>query len=484
MGKLENLEPKRVFYYFEEITKIPRCSFKEEKIKDFLINFAKDHGLEYYDDKYNNVIIKKEASTGYEDKEAIILQGHTDMVCEKLDGSDFNFDTDPIKFTVEDNKIIAKETTLGADNGIAVAMILAILESDEYKHPKIEALFTATEETGMVGAKNLDGSKLEAKTLINLDSESEGIACVACACGQRENIIFDKKYIDIKEERQFYQLIISGLKGGHSGQEINKGLANANKLLARSLDSLFNKFDILLIDIYGGSKENAIPRSSRAIIGVLDSDIRKIQDEIVSLNRDFVKEYGNIDPDVRLNFEKSDACDKALDRNLSNNLIKALNIIPNGVDRMSDNIEGLVGASSNIGIIESTEDQIIIHNSLRAELESLKDDIARRNKIIAELCQAEYKISNNYPAWEYKNNSRIRDLSIDVYRELTRSQLKIESIHAGLECAILADVIGDIDMISFGPSMHNVHSPGENLEIESVANVFNFLINLIEEIKY
>lgn len=484
MGKLENLEPKRVFYYFEEITKIPRCSFKEEKIKDFLINFAKDHGLEYYDDKYNNVIIKKEASPGYEDKEAIILQGHTDMVCEKLDGSDFNFDTDPIKFTVEDNKIIAKETTLGADNGIAVAMILAILESDEYKHPKIEALFTATEETGMVGAKNLDESKLEAKTLINLDSESEGVACVACACGQRENIIFDKKYIDIKEERQFYQLIISGLKGGHSGQEINKGLANANKLLARSLDSLFNKFDILLIDIYGGSKENAIPRSSRAIIGVLDSDIRKIQDEIVSLNRDFVKEYGNIDPDVRLNFEKSDACDKALDRNLSNNLIKALNIIPNGVDRMSDNIEGLVGASSNIGIIESTEDQISIHNSLRAELESLKDDIARRNRIIAELCQAEYKISNNYPAWEYKNNSRIRDLSIDVYRELTRSQLKIESIHAGLECAILADVIGDIDMISFGPSMHNVHSPGENLEIESVANVFNFLINLIEEIKY
>lgn len=484
MGKLENLEPKRVFYYFEEITKIPRCSFKEEKIKDFLINFAKDHGLEYYDDKYNNVIIKKEASPGYEDKEAIILQGHTDMVCEKLDGSDFNFDTDPIKFTVEDNKIIAKETTLGADNGIAVAMILAILESDEYKHPKIEALFTATEETGMVGAKNLDGSKLEAKTLINLDSESEGVACVACACGQRENIIFDKKYIDIKEERQFYQLIISGLKGGHSGQEINKGLANANKLLARSLDSLFNKFDILLIDIYGGSKENAIPRSSRAIIGVLDSDIRKIQDEIVSLNRDFVKEYGNIDPDVRLNFEKSDTCDKALNKNLSNNLIKALNIIPNGVDRMSDNIEGLVGASSNIGIIESTEDQIIIHNSLRAELVSLKDDIARRNRIIAELCQAEYKISNNYPAWEYKNNSRIRDLSIDVYRELTRSQLKIESIHAGLECAILADVIGDIDMISFGPSMHNVHSPGENLEIESVANVFNFLINLIEEIKY
>ena len=484
MGKLENLEPKRVFYYFEEITKIPRCSFKEEKIKDFLINFAKDHGLEYYDDKYNNVIIKKEASPGYEDKEAIILQGHTDMVCEKLDSSDFNFDTDPIKFNVEDNKIIAKETTLGADNGIAVAMILAILESDEYKHPKIEALFTATEETGMVGAKNLDGSKLEAKTLINLDSESEGVACVACACGQRENIIFDKKYIDIKEERQFYQLIISGLKGGHSGQEINKGLANANKLLARSLDSLFNKFDILLIDIYGGSKENAIPRSSRAIIGVLDSDIRKIQDEIVSLNRDFVKEYGNIDPDVRLNFEKSDACDKALDKNLSNNLIKALNIIPNGVDRMSDNIEGLVGASSNIGIIESTEDQIIIHNSLRAELESLKDDIARRNRIIAELCQAEYKISNNYPAWEYKNNSRIRDLSIDVYRELTRRQLKIESIHAGLECAILADVIGDIDMISFGPSMHNVHSPGENLEIESVANVFNFLINLIEEIKY
>lgn len=484
MRKLENLEPKRVFYYFEEITKIPRCSFKEEKIKDFLINFAKDHGLEYYDDKYNNVIIKKEASPSYEDKEAIILQGHTDMVCEKLDDSDFNFDTDPIKFTVEDNKIIAKETTLGADNGIAVAMILAILESDKYKHPKIEALFTATEETGMIGAKNLDGSKLEAKTLINLDSESEGVACVACACGQRENIIFDKRYIDIKEERQFYQLIISGLKGGHSGQEINKGLANANKLLARSLDSLFNKFNILLIDIYGGSKENAIPRSSRAIIGVLDSDIRKIQDEIVSLNRDFVKEYGNIDPDVRLNFEKFDACDKALDKNLANNLIKALNIIPNGVDRMSDNIEGLVGASSNIGIIESTEDQIIIHSSLRAELESLKDDIARRNRIIAELCQAEYKISNNYPAWEYKNNSRIRDLSIDVYRELTRSQLKLESIHAGLECAILADVIGDIDMISFGPSMHNVHSPGENLEIESVANVFNFLINLIEEIKY
>ncbi|WP_138158991.1 aminoacyl-histidine dipeptidase [Peptoniphilus catoniae] len=486
MSKLENIEPKRVFHYFEEITKIPRCSFKEEKIADYLVNFAESFNLEYIRDEYNNIIIKKPASLGYENSPGIILQGHTDMVCEKLEGVDFDFDKDPIDFSVEGDRITAKNTTLGADNGIGVAMILAILESDNYEHPYIEALLTATEESGMIGAKNLDGSLFTSETLLNLDSETEGKGCIACSSGQRDNIVFKKKFQLADKVRQFYYISLSGLKGGHSGEDINKGRGNANKLLARSLKRINQKFGISLVDISGGSKENAIPRYAKAIIAIDPNDKKGIQDEIVKINRDFVKEIGKVDPDVRLNFEKaekSDKSDKFLDDELKENIINLLYILPNGVSSMSHNIRGLVGTSSNLGVIESSNEEIIIHISIRSELESLRNEISKKNNICSELCNAEHFVISSYPAWEYKENSKIRDLAKEVYKNLKGENLEFEAIHAGLECGILKEVIGDIDMLSIGPNMHGIHAPGESLEIQSTKNIFEFVIELLKRLK-
>ncbi|MDO5041594.1 MAG: aminoacyl-histidine dipeptidase [Peptoniphilus sp.] len=483
LSKLSKLEPKRVFHYFEEITKIPRCSFKEEKIVGYLINFAKSMGLEYTQDSHNNVVIKKKATAGYESLDPVIIQAHTDMVCEKNENCTFDFDVDPIEFKIIDNSIVAENTTLGADNGIGVAMALAILESKEYEHPALEVLLTATEESGMVGARNLDGSSLEGKILINLDSESEGVACVGCASGQRDTITLKKEFDEIRDDRDFYTISVSGLKGGHSGEEIHKGLGNSNKILGKSLYLLNSRFDIYLIDIYGGSKENAIPRYSKATIAIKPEDKKKVQYTMVELNKNFVKQLGKVDPDVRINFEKSEIHNKAFTKDLKNNIIDLINLLPNGVSTMSHNVSGLVGSSSNVGVIESKEDSIVIHSSIRSELESLRDDISHINKIAAERCNAEHRIVNNYPAWEYKEKSVVRDIAEDVYMKMFGKKLETEVIHAGLECGILKNVIGDIDMISIGPTMKGIHAPGESLEIKSVQNTFEFVVELIKNLK-
>ncbi|CDZ74988.1 aminoacyl-histidine dipeptidase [Peptoniphilus sp. ING2-D1G] len=483
MNKLNNLEPKRVFYYFEEITKIPRCSFKEDKIADYLVNFAKSLRLNYIRDDYNNVIIKKKATEGYENSNPVIIQAHTDMVCEKNEDFVFDFDEDSIEFEIVNNLIVADNTTLGADDGIGVAIALALLESDEYEHPDLEVLLTATEESGMIGARNLDGKLLSGKSLINLDSESEGVACVGCASGQRDIIILKKEFEEVEEDREYYLLSVSGLKGGHSGEEIHKGLGNSNKILGKSLYRLNNDFDIRLMDIYGGSKENAIPRYSKSIIAIKPEDKKKVQDVIVELNKNFVKELGRVDPDVRINFEKSEKYNKAFTKDLKNNIIDLINLLPDGVSTMSHNVEGLVGLSANLGVIESRIDDIIIHSSIRSELESLRDGISDVNKIAAKRCNAKHKVVNNYPAWEYKENSTIRNIAKDVYKKLFDKELKIEVIHAGLECGILKNVIGDIDMISIGPNMKGIHAPGESLDIKSVQNTFEFVVELIKNLK-
>ncbi|MBP2025246.1 aminoacyl-histidine dipeptidase [Peptoniphilus stercorisuis] len=483
MGKLNNLEPKRVFYYFEEITKIPRCSLKEDKIASFLEEFANKYNLECIRDEHDNIIIKKQGTKGYENSETLIIQGHMDMVCEKTPESEINFDTDPIDFVVEGNKIIAHETTLGADNGIAVAMALAILESDEISHPPLEVLITSNEENGMSGARNLDGSMLKGKRLLNIDSESEGVACIACAGGERDYITFKKEFKEIKEDREFFELTITGLKGGHSGQEITKGLANANKLLARSLYRFISEFDIDLIEIEGGAKPNAIPRYSRATIAIDEKDKLDIQKLVIELNREFVRELGKIDPDVRLNFENSKEEKKALKDELKENIIYLLNILPNGVQTMSHNVEGLVGSSVNVGVIENYENEIKILSNSRSELSSLKQEIADRNKICAELCGAEFTVQSSYPAWEFKDESEIRNITMKSYKDLFKEELKLEAIHAGLECGLFKETIGDIDMISIGPNITGPHAPGEALEIESTKNVYELVLEILKNCK-
>lgn len=481
MSKLENYNPKRVFYYFEEMTKIPRASFKEDKIATWLVDFAKEHELDYTRDDHDNVIIRKPGTEGYELSPTLIIQGHMDMVCEKSETSNINFDTDPIEFTVEDGKIIAHETTLGADNGIAVAMALAILESDDIEHPPLEVLITSNEESGMTGASNLDGSILKGKMLLNIDSETEGVACIACAGGRRDSLTFKKEFKEISKGRVFYELSISGLKGGHSGQEIQKGLGNSNKLLARALYELRDNID--LVDISGGAKPNAIPRYAKAIIAVDENELVEIQKKVIILNRDYVKEFGNTDPDVRLNFEATSHHDKALKDELAEKIVQTLLVLPNGVQSMSNDIEGLVGSSINVGVIESDNGEIRILTNIRSALTSLKNEIGIRNFEIAKLVGATYEIKSDYPAWEYKVESPLREVATKVYRELNQKDLELEAIHAGLECGIFKDTIGDIDMLSIGPNIRGPHAPGENLEIASTERVYEFVKQILKNLK-
>lgn len=480
MRKLEKYEPTRVFYYFEEITKIPRCSFNEDHIATWLVDFAKGHELDYTRDEYNNVIIRKPGSKGYESAPVLILQGHMDMVCEKNENCEIDFKKDPIDFEIEDGKIISKETTLGADNGIALAMAMAILESDDIPHPPLEVLITSNEENGMTGASNLNGNLLTGKILLNLDSETEGVACVSCAGGRRDIIRIKKEYKSISENKAFYELSISGLKGGHSGQEIQKGLGNSNKLLARALLYLRDYID--LIDVDGGAKANAIPRYSRSVIAIDPKDTIEIQKKIISLNRNFVKELGKVDPDVRLNFEIAKKQEKALTDEVKDKIIQAIVILPDGVQSMSHDIEGLVSSSTNVGVIESDENEFRIISNIRSSITSLKEEISTRNEEIAKLVKADYMISSDYPAWEYKDNSYIRTIAEKTYKEFTGENLKLEAIHAGLECGIFKETIGDIDMLSIGPNISGPHAPGENIDINSVKRVYEFVKEILKNL--
>ena len=484
MKDINTLLENRTFYYFDKLTKIPRCSFEEEKIRDYLIKFAKEHNLEYKTDDIGNIVIIKEATKGYEDVDSIILQGHMDMVCEKTPECTIDFSKDPIKYEIDGDFIIARETTLGADNGIAVAMTLALLESDKYKHPKIEALFTVNEESGMTGAANLEKGMVTSKRLLNIDSETEGVGCISCAGAERDLIKLKKEYKELDKNKNIYEIIVNGLKGGHSGQEIQVGLGNAVKILGRSLYRLFEKVDGDLIEIEGGAKPNAIPRYAKAIVAVNEDDIKKIQDVIVELNSNFVRELGKVDPDVRLNFEKSKLrSDKAFTDDLKNNILSLLNILPNGVIAMSKNIHGLVETSVNLGVIENKEDSVNIISNIRSSVQSSKEYVGLVNKIAAENFGAEFEIITKYPAWEYKENSPLREVAKKSYKEVSGKEFKLEAIHAGLECGIFVETIGDIDMLSIGPNMKGVHAPGEHLSISSTERVFDFLIKILENLK-
>ena len=484
MKDRDSLLENRTFYYFDKLTKIPRCSCEEEKIRDYLISFAKDNNLEYRTDKIGNLVIVKEATKGYEDVDSIILQGHMDMVCEKTPECTIDFSKDPIKYEIDGDLIIARETTLGADNGIAVAMTLALLESSDYKHPKIEALFTVNEESGMTGAANLEKGMVTSKRLLNIDSETEGVGCISCAGAERDLIKLKKEYEELDKEKNLYEVIVNGLKGGHSGQEIQVGLGNAVKILGRSLYSLFQKVDGDLIEIEGGAKPNAIPRYARALVAIDESDIKDVQDLIVELNSEFVTELGKVDPDVRINFEKSkEACDKVLAKDLRDRIVNLLNLLPNGVISMSKNIHGLVETSVNVGVIENEEDSINIISNIRSSVPSHKEYIGSVNTIAAKTFGADVEVIAKYPAWEYKENSPLREVAKEAYKEVSGKEFKLEAIHAGLECGIFVETIGDIDMLSIGPNMKGVHAPGEHLSISSTERVFDFLMKILENLK-
>ncbi|KXO17068.1 Xaa-His dipeptidase [Clostridiales bacterium KA00134] len=467
----------KVLEIFKEITKIPRPSHKENKIRKFLLEFANKNGLKSFEDETGNVFIWSRYESN---QKSVILQAHMDMVCEKKEGFEIDFEKDEIPYEIEGDYMISKSTTLGADNGIGMAMILAALIDKENETP-IEAIFTVNEEDGMTGASKLESSKFKSKTLINLDSAEESRAFGGCAGSKRLNVKFKKEFQSLDDSYICYHLIISGLQGGHSGEDIHLNLGNALVILARALYKFNDKFDIKVIDIYGGSKTNAIPRGAVAKIAIPKDLKIQAQNLIVNINHDFVKELGIEDPDVRINFEGADFSDKALKDDLAERIIDYLYLAPNGVLGLSKMKGALVESSCNLAIVESDEKEIIIHSSIRSSKSTMIENLTLKHQIMSKLLGAQYQEEFSYPAWEFNYDSEIACIAKKVYEDLYGSELEVTIVHAGLEPVLICKSFEDLDIISIGPNIEHLHAPGEKVSISSTNRTYRFLINILKE---
>lgn len=480
MSVLENLQPKEVFHYFEEISKIPRASYKEKQISDYCVNFAKERGLEVYQDDLYNVIIIKEASQGYEAVEPIILQGHLDMVCEKEPKSTTNFDTDPIKLLIDGDFITADQTTLGGDDGIAVAYALAILDSKTIAHPRLEVIFTVSEEVGMEGATALDVSMLKGKKLLNLDSEEEGYMLVSCAGGCRTNCQLPISYET--QTGMSAKIKVTGLIGGHSGGEIDKGRANSNVAAGRFLMYLAEKMDYSLVTIFGGSKDNAIPRETEfeILFSKKEEDVLKNTVDVVRAM--LQKEYETSDPNITITctIEKEET-KQVMDQDTKEKAILLLNQLPGGIIRMSMDIENLVETSLNMGILRVQDNALELVFAVRSSLKSQKELLIKKITALVEYVGGTVRIYGDYPAWEYKKDSTFRKTAEDVFERMYGKKLIIQAIHAGLECGILAGKIEGLDGISIGPDMESIHTTEEKLSISSTKRVWEYVLEILKE---
>ncbi|SHK53699.1 aminoacyl-histidine dipeptidase [Paramaledivibacter caminithermalis] len=480
---LKNLTPESVFSHFEDLTRIPRGSGNEKEVSDFLVKFAKKLGLNVIQEECLNIIINKPATKGYENAPRVILQGHMDIVCAKREDLEFDFEKDPIPLVLENDIIKTKGTTLGADNGIAIAMIMAILESNEIPHPPLTALFTVSEETGMDGVIKLNPDNISGDILINIDSEEEGIALSSCAGGVNNLIHLPIDWEFPNASKSAYKISIRGLLGGHSGMEIDKNRGNAIKLLGRILDSINREFNIDIANISGGEKMNAIAKIADAIILIDAENKEKLENIITNYNKVFSNEFKTADPDIKVFLDKVEKPNKVFSKKTKKSLISILRLIPNGVQTMSADIKGLVESSNNIGVLTTSENKISFSSSVRSSIKTLKIEINNRIQNICDLTGANMELIADYPEWEYKVNSPIRDLMQDVYRDMYGKELKVDAIHAGLECGLLKEKVGDIDMISIGPNLYDAHTPNEHLSVSSTKRVFDFLCKVLKRIK-
>lgn len=471
MRILEGLKPERVFYYFEDLCSIPHGSGNTKKISDYCVDFAKAHGLSVYQDEHNNVVIRKPASAGYEHHEPVILQGHLDMVCEKEPDCPIDFTTDGLMLQRDGDLVFAKGTTLGGDDGIAVAMALAVLEDSTLIHPPLEALFTTDEETGMYGAEGLDASVLTGKTLLNIDSEEEGILTVSCAGGARAGIAFPLTVGAVN--MPCYTVTLGGLIGGHSGVEIDRGRQNANVLLGLFLRSLPFKYQV--IDIRGGQKDNAIPRQATAIVAA-DGDLAAAAAVFVKANRI------NTDPDLTVTVEHTAAHTDGFDPASSKRIAEFLSTVVNGVQAMSTDIDGLVETSLNLGILKSDRSTLSATFAVRSSVGAEKDALLAKLETTAKAFGGSFESHGHYPAWEYRKDSRLRDTMIQVYQKLYGSAPAVVAIHAGLECGLFAGKIADLDAVSFGPNLYDIHTTRERLSIASVERTYTYLLEVLQSL--
>ena len=480
MNPLQNTEPKEVFKWFYEISQVPRGSGNERAISDFLVKFAKDRNLEVHQDKAMNVIIKKPGTAGYEKAPTVIIQGHMDMVCEKDASSNHDFLKDPIKFVVKGEMLYAEKTTLGGDDGIAVAYALTVLDSKDIPHPPLEVLITTEEETGMGGAMALTDEHLQGTRLLNIDSEEEGVFLVSCAGGANIHVFFDIKKETAKGK--FLKITVGGLLGGHSGIEINKQRANSIKLLGRILYNIKQNEKINIVEISGGSKHNAIAKDAYAVIAAENTEaVLKIVEKMTA---DFKNEYRAVDKLLTVTAnETQNSPGQMFTKELTLNLIDFMASIPNGVQYMSMEIQGLVQTSLNNGVLEEIDGRIKFTTSVRSSVKSALDEIVDILRIQAERCGAEFKKNSEYPAWEYSPDSPVRDAAVNVYKKLNNKEPLITAIHAGLECGLLKKTLPKVDAISFGPNLYDVHTPNEHMEIASVERVWKFLLAYLAELK-
>lgn len=485
MNVLHNIEPKEVFRFFEEISSIPRPSYKEKAISDYLVNFAQERGLQYWQDDLYNVVMIKEATPGYETEEPIILQGHMDMVCEKENGCNKDMEKEGLDLAVEGDYVYAKGTTLGGDDGIAVAFALAILDSDSIKHPRLEFVCTVSEEVGMDGAKALDVSMLKGHLLLNMDSEEEGTVLAGCAGGGSAEVNLSVNRENFPGEPVV--LHIAGLSGGHSGTEINKGRANSTLLLARVVRDVEKNTEIRLSALESGSKDNAIPREAKALIWAQDIDALKktVEDSQEALKN----EYSVSDPGLIVEILPADAISSVavnaapLNLESSHKVLSLIQSLPNGVMRMSDHIERLVETSLNMGVAGLNEAGLTLRFSIRSSVGSAYADLKDRVLWIAKAFGAEASVSGEYPAWEYVEESVLREKMARIYKDMFGKELIIEAIHAGVECGLLADKISGLDAVSMGPDILDIHTSQEKLSISSTKRMYDYVVRILEEKK-
>lgn len=476
------LKPEGVWKHFYALTQIPRPSKSEEKIQAFMTKFGRDLGLETILDEVGNVIIRKPATPGMEKCKGVIMQGHLDMVPQKNSDTKHDFITDPIDAYIDGDWVTARGTTLGADNGMGVAAIMAVLESKDLAHGPIEALFTCDEETGMTGAFGLKAGVLKGDILLNLDSEDEGELYVGCAGGVDANITFEYKVENVPAGHVAYNLALKGLKGGHSGMEIILGRGNSNKLLFRFLRHATKEHGLRLVSVDGGSLRNAIPRESFAVVTIPAANAEKFEACVAKSQAVYQKELSLVEPDLSFAAKKTDLPKNVIEQNATTRIINAIYGCPNGVIRMSDSMPGLVETSTNLARVYSSDGKLIIQCLLRSSVDSAKDDLAEMISSVFELAGATVNMAGGYPGWKPDMNSVILNHMKNVYNKLYGKVPDVKAIHAGLECGLLGGVYPNWDMISCGPTIRYPHSPDEKVNIASVAKFWNYLVETLKSI--
>lgn len=476
---LSKLNPKEVFYYFEEISKIPHGSGNTEKLAEYLLEFAEKNQLRARKDSAGNVMIFADGTEGYEDHEPVILQGHMDMVCDKRDDCELDMEKDGLELQTDGEYVWANGTTLGGDDGIAVAYILAILASKEIMHPPIEALLTADEETDMGGASGLETEYLQAKRLINIDSEEEGVLTVSCAGGVGVLCELPIQFVETDPTSAAFHISVGNLLGGHSGGEIHKPRQNAILLLAKMLKEIKKECEFVIAHLRGGAKDNAIPKSAEVIV-CMEAEKEELFEELaITYAEQITLQLEETEPELVMEIAGILPVQQCMDKESTENLLRFLNEVPNGVAAMSQDIEGLVQTSSNLGIAWTENENFCTTYLIRSSVTEEKEELKQKIKSCADQYNGVTSFDADYPAWEYEADSPLREKMIEVYEEMYGKKPVVEAVHAGLECGFFAERMPGVDMVSFGPNIQDVHTPYEKMDVASVERCWEYLLKLL-----